>query len=240
MRNDRHRHPEPPDIGNEERAGRAPAHRAAGRGSNWKLLSASAVLLCAIAAGTSLAAFGSPAGQRPAQDQAAALQTAQPTPPVASSSVTPGSANVTSNGIAKTAMQWPTALGNQVRQWTAGPGGAALSAVTAQVGKASQAGGLKSYAQMKAACADLGSSVKTAQGAPPIPYDAMQRLYASALTGLAVAVADCRTAISVRSGDDENLIVHVNSALLNRSATELAAGTKELYTATAEIRTLRR
>jgi hypothetical protein len=194
-----------------------------------------------IAAGASLTACTSPAGPRQAsKSPAAALQVAEPTAPVASSRAITGPSNVRSNGIAKTALQWPATLETQIRRWTAGSGGAALSAVTTQLGNATQAAGLKLYAEVRAACANLSSSVRTAQGAPPIPDDAMQRLYASTLTGLSIATADCRTAVSVHPVGDEGQAIHVNDALLNRSLAELSTGTKQLYTATAEIRTLGR
>ncbi|HEX6519268.1 MAG TPA: hypothetical protein VF070_04525 [Streptosporangiaceae bacterium] len=247
MTSDWYRPGEPPGpgAGDQRRPGRsrrARARRAGGRWAGRWVLIGSVALLCAFAAGASLAAFYSPSGQRSSGGKpAAALGVAQPpTAHAAPGRVITGSSELRSNGTAKTALQWPTALTSQIQHWTAGSGGAALSAVTAQLGKAAQAGGLKLYAQLRAACANLRSSVQTARNAPPIPDAAMQRLYASTLVGLANAAADCLSAVSVRQAGDEDLQIHVNSALLNRSLAELAVGSKQLYTATAEIRTLRR
>jgi hypothetical protein len=244
MTSDWRRPQEPSDSGNERRAGRARgarARRAGGKGpSRWFLLG-SAALLCAIAAGASLSAFSAPSGQRSAsKTPAAALRIAEPTVPAASSAANAGSPTVRSNGIAKTALQWPTALTSQIRRWTAGSGGAALSAVTTQLGKATQAGGLKLYAQMRVTCTNLRSNAETARRAPPIPDGVMQRLYASTLVKLSSAAADCRSAVSIHQVGDEDQEIHVNNALLNQSLAELAAGSRQLYTATAEIRTLRR
>jgi hypothetical protein len=93
---------------------------------------------------------------------------------------------------------------------------------------------------MRLACVSLASSVETAQAAPPIPDDAMQRLYAKALAGLSSAAADCRSAISVHPEGAEGMRIDVNKVLLNRSLAGFAAESKKLYMATAEIRTLRR
>jgi hypothetical protein len=68
----------------------------------------------------------------------------------------------------------------------------------------------------------------------------MQRLYAKVLAGLSTTAADCRNAISVRPEGDEGQRIDVNNVLLNRSLAQFAAESKELYTATAEIRTVRR
>jgi hypothetical protein len=91
---------------------------------------------------------------------------------------------------------------------------------------------------MRLACVSLGFSVETAQGAPPIPDAAMQRLYAKVLAGLSSAAADCRNAISAHPQGSEGVTIDLNKALLNQALAEFAAGSKELYTATAEIRTL--
>ena len=107
------------------------------------------------------------------------------------------------------------------------------------MGTAMQSAGLKMYAAMRLACAQLASDIRTALAGPPIPDDAMQRLYARALAGLSSATADCRTAISVHV-DGEDTAVHVNGPLLNRSRVEFAAASMKLYRATGEIASLRR
>jgi hypothetical protein len=68
----------------------------------------------------------------------------------------------------------------------------------------------------------------------------MQRSYARVLSQLAVTAANCRDAISVHPDGDEGQEINVNNALLTRSLRQFTAESRELYTATAEIRTLRR
>jgi hypothetical protein len=57
---------------------------------------------------------------------------------------------------------------------------------------------------------------------------------------LSGTAADCRNAISVHSVGDEGQRIEVNNALLNRSLAQFATESRDLYTATAEIRTLLR
>jgi hypothetical protein len=68
----------------------------------------------------------------------------------------------------------------------------------------------------------------------------MQHMYAKVLAALSVTAANCRNAISVRQNGDEGQRIDLNKALLNRSLAQFATESRELYTATAEIRTLRR
>src|SRR5262249_55446647 len=145
----------------------------------------------------------------------------QPTPPVASSRATTRAGTTTragaaSDGLAKSVLRWPSGRTRQILRWDAGPGGKALAAVSEQMGTAMQSAGLKAYAQMKQACEQLASDVGTARAAPPIPDNAMQRLYAKTLDGLSRAAADCHAAISIKI-DDEDTEVHLNQPLLNRS-----------------------
>jgi hypothetical protein len=84
----------------------------------------------------------------------------------------------------------------------------------------------------------LGSSIETARSAPPIPDAAMQRLYTKALAEFSSAAADCRNAISAHPQGAEGVTIDLNKALLHRAMAEFATGSNELYTATAEIRTL--
>ena len=203
-----------------------------------------AACLCVVAAGVSVAVFSSPrgsqaghiagAGNSPA---AATTHAAQPTAPIASSRATT-KPDVTSDGVAKSALQWPPQLKHQILQWRAGPGGKALTTVESQMGNAMQTAGLKLYARMKMTCAELASDIGTAQARPPIPYPAMQRLYAKALGRLSTAAADCRSAISVRPKGDEDISIHVDQALLSQSRLEFAAASTVLYRSTAQIQSV--
>jgi hypothetical protein len=112
-----------------------------------------------------------------------------------------------------------------------------MAAVTAQMGYALQGYAVKVYAPMRLACVSLGTDIQAARAAPPIPDIAMQRMYDKALTRLSQAAASCSHAISIKSGE-ETVDAHLHSALLKRSLAGLAAGSKVLYTATAEIRAL--
>jgi len=93
---------------------------------------------------------------------------------------------------------------------------------------------------MKVACVSLDASIQAARAAPPIPDVAMQNLYGQALAELSGAAADCQQAISEKPQGDENIVIHENKTLLNRSRSEFAAGSKKLYEATAAIGALRR
>lgn len=225
-----------------------------GSGPRWIPLTVLGVCLCAIAAGISLAAFARSAG--PSRADAAHRSTAASSGPAAAlggpaaavrSTPAAGSApsvsgttgsGLTSNGIASTAMRWPSGLEPRIQRWNAGPGGSALRTVTAQLGNTMQVAGVRLYPEVKQACAALGSSVETALAAPPIPYAAMQQAYGKVLARLSRAVTECRNAISVRPEGDEDLQTDLNKALMNRALAEFAAESNALYDATAEIRTL--
>ena len=238
--------PEPsrrPDD-SEQQAGSAEVPAAAAGSSRRVMLIAATVGLCLVVAGVAVAVFSSPggghvgrvagAGNSPA---VATPQAAQPTAPAAPSRGTPGP-RVSSDGLAKSVLRWPPGRTRQILRWDAGPGGKTLAAVREQMGTAMQSAGLKLYAQMKLACAQLASEVSTAQAGPPIPDNAMQRLYAKALAGLSRAAANCHTAISIHE-DGEDTKAHVNGPLLNRSRAEFAAASTKLYRATSEIESLR-
>src|SRR5262249_12673877 len=150
MTNGRHVPPRPRDG---RRAGRAWILRVTGNGSHRVRLAAAAVGLCAIVTGASLAAFSSPSGQtRPAAGASgggtptAATQAPQSPAPVASGTTR---SNVTNAGIAKTALRYPPALKGQIVHWAAGRGGAAWSAVTTQLGEATQTAGARLYSQLR-------------------------------------------------------------------------------------------
>jgi hypothetical protein len=246
--------PEPskPPNGNDEKRTRpewfpwaAGSGSREGRGSRRALFITLAACLCVAAAGVAIAVFSSPSGSQAGHvadasntpAAASTKQAAQPTAPVASSRATTRP-DVTSDGVAKSALQWPPQLKHQVLRWKAGPGGKALATVESQMGSAMQTAGLKLYAPMKMTCADLASDIGAAQAGPPIPYPAMQQLYAKALGRLSTAAADCRSAISVRPQGDENTSIHVDQALLSQSRLEFADGSKVLYRATAQIQSV--
>jgi hypothetical protein len=245
MTNGRHQPSKPPADRDDRQPNWTRTFPATRRGPRRTLLVAAAVGLCAIATGASLAAFSSPGGQagHPATagagtgSSAGTGRSSLPTPPVPSSSTGP---NATSAGIAKTAMQYPPKLQGQILRWTEGSGGAAWSAVTAQLGSLSQVAGAGLYSQLRMECASFASSVQTARSAPPIPDKVMQRSYAKVLAQLGVTSADCRDAISVHPVSDEDQRITVNKVLLNRSLAQFVTETKALYAATAEIRTVHR
>jgi len=198
-----------------------------------------------MAAGVSLAAFSSPsspgsqAGNRAGGAGTASASAARPpqsAPPAASPVTGPA---ITSAGIAKTALKYPPALKAEVLRWRVGRGGAAWSAVTAQLGTVTQAAGARLYPDLRLDCRSLASSVRAAQAGPAIPDQVMQRLYAGVLAGLSGVAADCSAAISVRPDGDEGQQITVDKAVLNRALGQFSAESKQLYTATAEIRTLR-
>jgi hypothetical protein len=242
--NGRHEPSRPRDGRDGRRASWARIPRATGNGSRWVRMAAAAVGLCAIVIGVSLAAFSAPSGQTGrvagasnGGSTAATAQSTQPTIPVASGTTRP---NVTNDGIAKTALRYPPALKDQMLRWAAGRGGVAWSAVTAQLGDVTQTAGTRLYSELRLECASLASSARAALDAPPIPDEAMQRMYVKVLAALPVTASDCRNAISVRQDGDEDQRIDVNTVLLNRSVVQFATESRELYTATAEIRTLRR
>ncbi|HEY1343744.1 MAG TPA: hypothetical protein VGF54_02005 [Streptosporangiaceae bacterium] len=254
MADGRSQSPEPPNGGNEQPTRQqwfpwaaAGGSRRAGGGSRRVLLVTLAVCLCVAAAGVSVAVLSSPGGQAgrisaanstPTSNAASGAQTqpGQPTAPTSRGTTGP---KVTSQGVVTPPLGWPSQLNHQMLHWKAGPGGTTLNAVEQHMGSAMQAAGVKLYASMKLACASLASDVGTAQAGPPIPYAAMQRLYATALTGLSGAAANCRSAISEHPSD-ETTAVHVNQALLDQARLEFAAMSKKLYRATAQIQSAHR
>jgi hypothetical protein len=234
----------PDDDCEQQQTGSAQVPGAAGGSSRWVMLIAATVGLCLALTGVAIAVFSSPGGGGQAgriagagtSPAVATPRVAQPAAPVASSQGTPRP-KVASDGLAKSVLRWPPGRRRQILRWDAGHGGKTLAAVGEQMGTAMQSAGLKLYAQMKLACAQLASDVGTARAEPPIPDNAMQRLYAKALAGLSRAAADCHAAISIHE-DGEDTAVHVNGPLLNRSRLELAAASTTLYQATGEIESL--
>jgi hypothetical protein len=107
--------------------------------------------------------------------------------------------------------------------------------VSHELGVSAQAGGLRLYVTMQQACTHLGTAVNTANAGPPIPDAAMQSQYTRALADLTAAATDCRAGITARA-NGESVTTSVNQALLGRARAELAAGARELYTATSHIK----
>ena len=234
-----------PDDAGEQQTGAAEVPGAASGSSRRVMLIAATVGLCLVMAGVAVAVFTSPGGGHAGRVASAGTspavatpQAAQSTAPAASSRGTPAP-RVASDGSAKSVLRWPRGRTRQILNWDAGPGGKTLASVGEQMGTAMQSAGLKLYAAMKLACAQLASDVSTAQAGPPIPDHAMQRLYAKALAGLSRAAADCHAAISIHA-DGEDTAVHVKGPLLNRSRAEFAAASTKLYRATGEIASLHR
>jgi hypothetical protein len=129
----------------------------------------------------------------------------------------------------------PAALAAALRRWNSGPGGGALAEITNEVGTALQSGGLKSYVQMKAACASLESSVNAAGTRPPIPDATMQSKYRAALAVLAKAASDCRAAISEQPDGSEYVSTATNATVLQLAQSELSNGVKSLAGITTVI-----
>lgn len=125
-----------------------------------------------------------------------------------------------------------------VAAWNTGPGGAALSALSAHVGTVLMAHGPGQFVQMKHACVSLSAAVATASAAPPIPDPSMETGYRQALTSLAAGAADCRAAISWQSQGEEATVTTTSPALLARAVSELDAGLRDLNWATDGIKML--
>jgi hypothetical protein len=138
------------------------------------------------------------------------------------------------------ALSPPASMQSRVVSWQSGVGGRDLTAVSARLGTALQAGGMKQYASMKSACTQLATSVTAAEAGPQIPDAAMQSLYTKALSDLAKGASDCRTAISVKASGEETVQANVDTATFKRATTELSAGATGIFRSTAEIEILSR
>jgi hypothetical protein len=133
------------------------------------------------------------------------------------------------------ALSLPADMKGSLTSWQAGPGGKDLTAVSAQMGTALQAAGIKQYTTMRYACTQLASSVAAAEAGPAIPDAAMQQLYAKALAELAKGAEDCRTAISVKPSGDETVQTLVDTTMLHQATSELSAAATDIFRSTAEI-----
>ena len=217
----------------------------------------SVVVLAGVAAASLIIALGGnhqarfagqvAAGQAAASQAAAngsATRAASPGPATPSGSAKPAKGTSTTNGkvisAAKLAEQGgalslPANMQGSVASWQSGPGGRDLTAVSSRLGQALQASGIRQYSPMKAACAQLASSVAAAKAGPQIPQAAMQNLYAQALTDLAKGAADCQQAISIAPTGDETIQAHVDTATLRKATSEISAGATDVFRSTAEI-----
>jgi hypothetical protein len=124
--------------------------------------------------------------------------------------------------------------------WNAGHGGAALAAVSGQLGTTLMTHAARQFLLMRQACATLAADVRSAQQSPPIPDTAMETAYKRALAGLGKAAAECRAAISSHQEGVEDVEVHENTALLDEATSGLSTGAKDLYLATETIKTMKR
>jgi len=211
-------------------------------GSHRMLLAATVACLGVLVAGVSIAVFSQPSGSQARHAAAASSPAPAATGAGQPKAAAPGhhastGTKVTSDGVASTALRWPPRLTHSIERWAKGRGGAALAAVTAQLGDSMQAANLKLYAQMRQSCASLSGSVAAARAAPSIPAAAMQHLYAKTLAGIDRTAADCRGAITIKPGD-ETTETQLNHPLLDRARAGFAQVSARLYRATAEIRTL--
>ena len=120
-------------------------------------------------------------------------------------------------------------------KWGDGPGGTALNLISRQLGNSAQAAGVRLYFQMQQACGQLSTAVRTAQAGPPIPEPTLEHLYATALVTLAAGAGHCQAGISAGVGG-ESATVRVNQALIQQARQEFAAGSRDLYLATSQIR----
>lgn len=122
----------------------------------------------------------------------------------------------------------PAALAAALRTWNTGSAGRALSAISGEVGSALQSSGSKNYVAMKSACGNLATSIAAAGKLAPLPDATMQSHYTAALSGLAKAASDCRSAISEQPQGDEFVHTTTNASVLQLAQSELTSGIKSL------------
>jgi hypothetical protein len=129
---------------------------------------------------------------------------------------------------------------SSAKAWNAGRGGTSLTAVTDELGAVTQEGGVRNFVAMKGGCRALATGIRAAQAAPPIPDASLQALYAKALTTLAGGASACQSAISLRPDGEEYDVTAENQNELHQATSAFAAGAKDIYGATAEIRAVSR
>jgi hypothetical protein len=127
-----------------------------------------------------------------------------------------------------------------VASWNAGKGGAALSSITQQLGTVLMAHGASQYPIMRRACVQLSASVETASGSEPIPDATMEQLYQRALTLLAAGAGKCEAGISTQKEGLEDTATRANASLLSQAMSDFSTGSRDLYSATATIRVLKK
>jgi hypothetical protein len=137
--------------------------------------------------------------------------------------------------VAATTVHLPPKLRAALQDWNRGTGGRALAAVSTDLGTALQAGGVRQYVAMRAACTSLIAAVQAARTGPPIPNGAVQQRYTIALTHVAGAAADCHAAISEHVDGDETVATHEDPALFHSAETRFGVAVKDLYSVTAEL-----
>lgn len=185
----------------------------------------------------SLSASKTADGSALSLDQTATAGTGSSAPAGNAPATTPATTRVVPEPVGPVALK-PGST-SQVAAWNAGPGGTTLAAITARLGTVLMAHDARRYVQMRQECAGLAAEVRSAGAESAIPDSAMEKLYSKALASLAAGAANCQAAVSSRQQGDEDLITKANPALLATAMSELTAGTRDLYIATAGIKALK-
>lgn len=203
--------------------------------SRWPVIVGSALVLAGLVAGVSYVIAGS--GTGPAAPRAANAIRPGPdaTGPVPQFRVPAGVNPVALPSTGAAPLPLPATEQPQLTSWEAGAGGVALRAISTEASTAAQAGGLKEYTAMRAACTKLASSVRAARAAPPIPDTAMQQAYSAALSRMGQAAAECQAAISEKTDGDEYIATTENKSALHAAQTALASAARELFRATGAL-----
>ncbi|WNI19155.1 hypothetical protein [Actinacidiphila sp. ITFR-21] len=128
----------------------------------------------------------------------------------------PTSSSVADVGLSDTAAA--------VRDWYSQNGDSQITAISADLTTISGSAGDVDFSGMLSNCISLQSDVADAQAAAPIPDDATQGHWATALDDFSNAAADCITGTSAYDSD-----------LIARSGQELDAGGTELTLAAARV-----
>jgi hypothetical protein len=209
------------------------ARRSLRRSAPWIMLGA--VILIAGLAGAFIP--GSPSGL-PGVPGGRPVKSADALPPSADSPVPPTKPGAAGNPGVSASPRLPPAVAASLVRWNAGRGGAALAAVSGQLGDATQSAGLKLFAAMRRACSKLAAAVSAARAGPPIPDAAMQQRYLTSLASLAMGAGYCQAGITARPYGDEAVQTRENGTALGRSMVAFAAGAGELYQATETIKAL--
>ena len=208
--------------------------------SAWIGITLSLIALVAVSAALVAVAIGGGTHQAtsggPSPAAGAALGTTKAIPAPNGTSMAKGNV-ISAAKLAESggALSLPTRMQNPAFTWQSSRGGKDLAAVSTQFGDTLQMAGIRQYSEMEHTCIRLAGSVATAEAGPQIPDAAMQTLYATALAELAKGAGDCRAAISSKPNGDESVDTHVDATLLHLSISELAAGARDIFRATAEI-----